>query len=1053
MKIIKPQKPVQSEKKFRFSYRKTCFGLSSVAIIAFCAFAGTNVLADEISVVVTDQTISKVASELSSNTPTPIAEAPVESTISATTSIPAVSEASNTSTTDVANVNLVATTNTTILAVSPLQNGMDYSSTTNKTSEIIYDETKEITATDEAGDTYVVEDHKKVVTKETVVKEVSSSFEATTIIDKDGNQVEKVKSPTNMAHDHSNPDYQKIYGPLDMEFNPPFGVNNVYRLNFGTNFRINNAVLTVNLPLDNYVYSNDATDWLIGRYYNNTNGTSSYDYPVHVQTTDKTQEEIAQLNSTQDRILYISKSAIAMVDPRTFTIDIGNLPARSAFSLQFSRNTKIFGQEERTVGATATLKGTWNFDNVILPSVETKADMLAENDLRPAGISSESIWKNATDETSTQGVKNGYEILINRETEIHRVNPDDCDTDQIITTDTVTNKFKMSAESVMDAKLPDYSNNGYLVKVANTNNHSNADSAINGPGNAEMQHWQNSNKDNTNVTAQYWRPVFATDYAIKNGIWTIKLPYEVSISDILDSTDWLTNKYYPNTVGKKNYSNYNKITKSNILDKISINGNVVNVELGDVPADTALALQITKKFAKPQDFSENPQSASFVVEGDWNFDDITLPEKSTNEFLYTECDYTPRHGSVTVNYVDTTGNVIQAPVVDETDTPTGSNYDTTDHKPTEITVDGKTYRLVALDSNSNAENGIVTNWTKNVTYIYELVKGSVTVNYVDTAGNVIQAPVVDETEIPAGSNYDTTDHKPTEITVDGKTYRLVALDPNSAPEKGSVGEGNTNVTYVYELVKGSVTVNYVDTAGNVIQAPVVDETDIPVGSNYDTTDHKPTEITVDGKTYRLVALDPNSAPEKGSVGEGNTNVTYVYELVKGSVTVNYVDTAGNVIQAPVVDETEIPVGSNYDTTDHKPTEITVDGKTYRLVALDPNSAPEKGSVSEGNTNVTYVYELVTITPVPDQKPIDPLLPKPSNDLHSKSDSNTSSNTNNQTFTNVLMEEGKSLPTTGDSPSTGLIGWLLILMSSFGILFTKKIVIKNNNINKKTNKVS
>lgn len=63
----------------------------------------------------------------------------------------------------------------------------------------------------------------------------------------------------------------------------------------------------------------------------------------------------------------------------------------------------------------------------------------------------------------------------------------------------------------MDTNLDDFSNNGYLEKVKNPNNHPNAytnktDNTTNfGPANLEVQHWQ-SGKNNA-TTAQYWRIV------------------------------------------------------------------------------------------------------------------------------------------------------------------------------------------------------------------------------------------------------------------------------------------------------------------------------------------------------------------------------------------------------------------------------------------------------------------------------------------------------------------------------------------------------------------
>ncbi|MGU8049121.1 YSIRK-type signal peptide-containing protein, partial [Streptococcus suis] len=187
----------------------------------------------------------------------------------------------------------------------------------------------------------------------------------------------------------------------------------------------------------------------------------------------------------------------------------------------------------------------------------------------------------------------------------------------------------------------------------------------------------------------------------------------------------------------------------------------------------------------------------------------------------------------------------------------------------------------------------------------------------------------------------------------------------------------TKMAYFYEkLPTGSVIVNYVDTKGTKIGTEFKDTTDGEVGSAYDTTvntgeltsdktTERPSVITKDGKTYRLVAQATDATvgqvasdghltsnkegfhygtdEVKGQVAEGTKSITYVYEEVKGSVIVNYVDTEGTKIGTEFKDTTDGEVGSAYDTTvntgevtsdktTERPSVITKDGKTYRLVA-------------------------------------------------------------------------------------------------------------------------
>ncbi|CYX48333.1 MucBP domain-containing protein [Streptococcus suis] len=245
-------------------------------------------------------------------------------------------------------------------------------------------------------------------------------------------------------------------------------------------------------------------------------------------------------------------------------------------------------------------------------------------------------------------------------------------------------------------------------------------------------------------------------------------------------------------------------------------------------------------------------------------------------------------GSVTVNYVTTDGTVIKSPVKDEENAEPGKSYTTEDNKPTTITTeDGKTYKLVP-NATTGDENGTITSGEdKQVTYVYEEVKGNVVVNYIDTEGNVIKTPVEDTKSVSTGTAYDTTDNKPTTITTeDGTVYEIVPV-LTIGSESGSVVEGTTQVTYVYRKVStptpavknGTVVVNYVTEDGTVIKSPVTDTPTSPEGTSYDTTDNKPTEIvTEDGSRYVLIP-SKTIGSENGTVVEGETVVTYVYKKV------------------------------------------------------------------------------------------------------------------------------------------------------------------------------
>ena len=348
----------------------------------------------------------------------------------------------------------------------------------------------------------------------------------------------------------------------------------------------------------------------------------------------------------------------------------------------------------------------------------------------------------------------------------------------------------------------------------------------------------------------------------------------------------------------------------------------------------------------------------------------------TTEVTYV---YKEVKGNVVVRYVDEAGNAIAEDVKDTTDGSISSAYDTTDNKPAVITTkDGKKYALVPT-ATKGTENGKVTEGTTEVTYVYKEVTGDVVVHYVDTEGNVIADDKEDTKGASLNAKYDTTDNKLAKIEKDGVVYYLTekALKDDSKPETGDVVEGKTEVTYVYEKA-GQVVVHYVDEAGNTIQADVVGTKDGKPGAAYNTTDKdmKPTRITTpEGRVYELVPTS-TKGNENGSVEAGKTTeVTYVYKEIKGNVVVHYTDEAGNTIAEDVKDTTDGSVSSAYDTTDNKPATITTkDGKLYVLVPTS-TKGDENGKVTEGTTEVTYVYkEIKEETPEKPEKPGTPETP-------------------------------------------------------------------------------
>ena len=354
----------------------------------------------------------------------------------------------------------------------------------------------------------------------------------------------------------------------------------------------------------------------------------------------------------------------------------------------------------------------------------------------------------------------------------------------------------------------------------------------------------------------------------------------------------------------------------------------------------------------------------------------TAPEKPatrTATYHYNTLKYqttpTPekKYGDVTVEYKNKDGMTISPKVTDTPRSEVGTDYDTTDQrKETITTVDGKKYKL-DLKATQGAETGKVVEGNTNITYYYDLVPdapeeyGNVVVDYQDKKGNTIAPRVVDTPDSKVGTNYDTTDHKPTRITTaDGKVYRI-DTKATQGQESGKIVKGTTRVVYVYDEVVGDVTVHYKDEDGKVIKEPEKDTTGAPINTVYDTRDHAHKTITTkDGRTYEIVP-EKTQGIEQGRVVEGNTDVTYIYKQVFGDVVVHYEDESGKKIKEDVTDTSHAKVGENYDTTDHKTTAIKSGDKVYNLVP-EKTKGNEKGKVTKGVTEVTYVYKEVKAEP-------------------------------------------------------------------------------------------
>ena len=405
---------------------------------------------------------------------------------------------------------------------------------------------------------------------------------------------------------------------------------------------------------------------------------------------------------------------------------------------------------------------------------------------------------------------------------------------------------------------------------------------------------------------------------------------------------------------------YKEVTGDVVVHYVDTEGNVIAEDKEDTKG-ASLNSKYDTTDNKPEKI-EKDGTVYYLTEK--AVKDDSKPENGDVVEGKTEVTYVyEKAGQVVVHYTDEKGNTIQADAVDTKDGKPNIDYNTADNdmKPNRITTpEGKVYELIPQSTKGDETGKVKAGETTEVTYVYKEITGNVVVHYVDTEGNTLADDTKDVENGSLSDKYDTTDNKPAKLEKDGTVYYLTAkeLKDGSKPENGAVVEGTTEITYVYEKA-GQVLVHYVDEAGNTLQTDAVDTKDGKPGAKYDTSDNdmKPTRITTpEGKVYELVPAS-TKGNETGDVEAGKTTeVTYVYKEVKGNVVVHYTDEAGNTIAEDVKDTTDRSVSSAYDTSDNKPATITTkDGKVYVLVPTS-TKGEESGKVTEGTTEVTYVYK-------------------------------------------------------------------------------------------------
>ena len=217
--------------------------------------------------------------------------------------------------------------------------------------------------------------------------------------------------------------------------------------------------------------------------------------------------------------------------------------------------------------------------------------------------------------------------------------------------------------------------------------------------------------------------------------------------------------------------------------------------------------------------------------------------------------------------------------------------------PNEITFEGKTYTFTKQDKVDPTK---IPNGTETITYIYKLKEAPKPVE--KPTPKPVEKPTPKPVEKPTTIHID-TNGKPVAPKEDGtKPFKTIdGYEPAPKDSKNVVNPKGETVRVYSQIKKGNVEVRYVkdDASRTVLKEPVADTVGGKVGSDYDTTDHKPVTITKDGVTYELVRSE---GVEKGKVVEGKTVVTYVYREVQKPITI-HIDTEGNPV-APQEDGTK-----------------------------------------------------------------------------------------------------------------------------------------------------
>ena len=314
---------------------------------------------------------------------------------------------------------------------------------------------------------------------------------------------------------------------------------------------------------------------------------------------------------------------------------------------------------------------------------------------------------------------------------------------------------------------------------------------------------------------------------------------------------------------------------------------------------------------KGAEMSNNEDTAIVYTSDTFDLQPKEAKTFSWRESLFTDGLNPITMGTVTTNYVDTTGNKLA-----DSKTKLGSK----DTNYTTEAVEIPNYTLTTTPGNATGTFG---EEPIEVNYVYKKNQGTVTVNYL----NEQNEKIADSTT--TSGDFDADYHTQAK---DIANYTLKTTPTNMS---GKYGTGNTTVNYVYAKKTASVTVHYVGEDGTKLADDVV------LSGTFDQ------DYQAQPKDIENYNLKTSPTHATGKYGTTNQELNYVYAKKTAKVTVHYVGEDGTKLADDVV------LSGTFDQDyQAQPKDIA----NYNLKTSPTNQTGKYGTT---NQELKYVYSKKT----------------------------------------------------------------------------------------------